>query len=129
MSRTCTKCKVAKPVSEFYPNKNGKDGFGTWCKKCNHANSSANAKKMREATLAYLGNQCVQCGFSDSRALHIDHVNGGGNKDRHERSWYMIYREILLGESDEKYQLLCANCNMIKRVVNKEYGIRRTVNL
>ena len=32
--KTCTKCKVEYPLSEFYKSKNGKDGKSTHCKTC-----------------------------------------------------------------------------------------------
>lgn len=84
------------------------------------------ARRLRAAAITMLGGLCVQCGFSDIRALQIDHVNGGGAEDRRSRgSWsnHHIYREILDTEGQSpKYQLLCANCNWIKRSISKEYG-------
>lgn len=41
--------------------------------------------------------RCTECGFSDVRALHLDHVDGrNGNKE------------------DYVFQCLCANCHNIK---------------
>ena len=34
-NKTCTDCKIEKPVSEFYLKKSGKHGVAAWCKKCN----------------------------------------------------------------------------------------------
>lgn len=34
MTKTCTKCHEAKPVSEFYPHRRMKDGYFTHCKTC-----------------------------------------------------------------------------------------------
>ena len=70
--------------------------------------------RLRSAVIAYLGGKCCQCGYSDPRALQIDHIDGGGNKDRSKRSWYKRYGDILSG-ADGGFQLLCANCNWIKR--------------
>lgn len=81
--------------------------------------------RIRSATLALLGGKCVQCGFSDVRALQIDHINGGGNKDRRSSGGPSTYYGIVqksFSNGDGKYQLLCANCNMIKRFVNKEHN-------
>ena len=68
----------------------------------------------RRRVLMELGPVCVQCGFSDVRALQVDHVNGGGAKDRRmkgqRRYWSRVGEEIGSG----KYQVLCANCNCIK---------------
>lgn len=65
-----------------------------------------------------LGGKCVRCGFSDSRALQLDHINGGGLRDK--RSTATRYRQILSGKSVGEFQLLCANCNWIKRAENGE---------
>ena len=82
-------------------------------------------KEIKIEIYRLLGNKCIRCGFSDVRALQIDHVHGGGNRKRKERkSDYLAYyryilKQIKLGSKD--YQLLCANCNWIKRWENKEY--------
>ncbi len=66
-----------------------------------------------------LGGICCRCGFSDSRALQIDHVDGEGSEDRRG-----IYRGKFLNKvlaASTGYQLLCANCNWIKRFENEEH--------
>ena len=35
---------------------------------------------LKKTLLEILGGVCVKCGFSDVRALQIDHINGGGFK-------------------------------------------------
>jgi len=34
LEKTCTKCKVSKPVSEFGKHRNLPDGLAKWCKLC-----------------------------------------------------------------------------------------------
>ena len=75
-------------------------------------------RALRAAALAHLGGVCCRCGFSDVRALQIDHVNGGGSKEHRAIRNDGIHRKVLAGEPG--YQLLCANCNWIKRVENGE---------
>ena len=145
MMKTCNDCLECLPVSEFFVYKNGY--LNSYCKKCHSKRSmkwrKENPEKVR-ASLAYhsekrkdyreqwrlerralvltlLGDCCAQCGFSDSRALQIDHINGGGNKERIQmKSNTKLYTKIL-SFGTYGYQLLCANCNWIKRVENKEY--------
>lgn len=77
--------------------------------------------RLRMAAIDILGGKCVRCGFSDNRALQIDHINGGGIKDVRNNiiSHYLrVVKSITANE--KKYQLLCANCNWIKRVENNE---------
>jgi len=76
----------------------------------------------RLALLEYMGNKCERCGFSDWRALQIDHINGGGVREQKEAphlknpmSYYLHIKA-----RPELYQLLCANCNWIKRYERKE---------
>src|SRR5438094_515100 len=38
--------------------------------------------KLRDDFLLVFGGKCVRCGFSDKRALQIDHVNGDGYIER-----------------------------------------------
>lgn len=79
----------------------------------------SNAKFWRLEALKKLGNKCVSCGYSDIRALHIDHVNNDGYKERNIRK--SLNRKIALELVDiNRYQLLCANCNWIKRLENNE---------
>ena len=78
---------------------------------------------LRIRVLDYLGGKCDKCGFSDSRALQVDHVNGRGAAERRKTDAYSIYLAVLRGKPG--YQLLCANCNWIKRVENNEVRRKR----
>nr|MDO8098602.1 hypothetical protein [Candidatus Njordarchaeota archaeon] len=70
-----------------------------------------------------LGNKCAQCGISDQRVLQIDHINGGGRRERMTfQSNYPYYSHVFeeLQQGSKDYQLLCANCNIIKLIESKE---------
>ena len=69
------------------------------------------------------GKKCVKCGFTDERALQFDHINGGGYSER--KSYLSNYTGMILlyyrdPNIKNKLQVLCANCNWIKRHENKE---------
>jgi len=71
--------------------------------------------------LEVLGGKCVVCGLDDWRVLQIDHINAGGFKDKKmitQGYWKQVIESFL--KKENKYQLLCANCNWIKRFENKE---------
>lgn len=74
--------------------------------------------KQRLKVLARLGNKCVRCGFSDIRALQIDHIEGGGSEEIRKYT-SQIYKRYL-ERNCEGLQLLCANCNWIKKFENNE---------
>jgi len=87
-----------------------------------------NYKKFREAILKRLGSICKRCGFADKRALQIDHVHGGGKREIGKGYSYVWFLKLLADPNlDKKYQLLCANCNWIKRAERREFTKRRTV--
>jgi hypothetical protein len=74
---------------------------------------SSRRRKRRQKLVEQFGNKCVKCGFDDPRALQFDHINsdsGGKNRD-YDRN--KLWNEI--EETPERFQLLCANCNTIKR--------------
>lgn len=82
-------------------------------------------KELRAEIFQRLGSVCSSCGFSDIRALQVDHVNGGGNKLRKDMGDIKHTKSILCSiiEGSKEYQILCANCNWIKRHTNKEIQI------
>jgi len=75
-------------------------------------------RQRRIDTIGAMGGSCFQCGFADRRALQIDHVNGGGTQERKKLSYMQQHKRAL--EFPEEYQLLCANCNWIKKTENNE---------
>ena len=46
--KTCTKCNVTKPYTEFYKHKGRKDGHNYWCKPCVASRTSATTKRKRK---------------------------------------------------------------------------------
>lgn len=71
-----------------------------------------------------LGNsKCKRCGFDDIRALQLDHVKGDGVNDR-KRFKNIQYMWLYYNEhpkiARKKLQVLCANCNWIKRSEKNE---------
>lgn len=82
-------------------------------------------KKIRDSILDLLGGVCVKCGFSDPRALAIDHCNGGGTAERKKcgGGYYRVVLDKIIAGSED-YQLLCCNCNQIKKVESGEERAR-----
>lgn len=81
--------------------------------------------KFRNMLFEILGGVvCVKCGFSDKRALHFDHKNGGGKQDRkkfnNSSSMFLLYYVSRPELAKQKLQVLCANCNFIKMHEEKE---------
>jgi len=80
-------------------------------------------RQIRKLALKKLGGKCVICGETDWRCLQIDHIHGGGTKERKKLDSRQICNKILkmsLEEVKKTYQLLCANHNFIKRYEKME---------
>ncbi len=141
--KRCSKCKQYKPLEEFHKNKSKVGGLSWWCKQCkNKKEKLIRAKytdkklaqrskaaneyyhKQRKLAIDILGGKCIRCGFSDIRALQIDHIHGDGYADRKKKSHWRHQHKFITERPEEakkKYQVLCANHNRIKAIENKEY--------
>ena len=80
-------------------------------------------KRIRERAINALGGKCAHCGFNDIRALHIDHIHGGGKDERESKRGTSYHYHILKRIESGDYQVLCANCNYIKVSENNERKI------
>lgn len=121
--KKCYSCKEVKLFSNFYRNTALKDGYQGDCKPCSDAKlrrAPSHPVNIRRQALTVLGVFCVHCGFDDIRVLQIDHINGGGFKERKALSARSIYNKVVRQETND-YQVLCINCNQIKRHVNDEF--------
>jgi hypothetical protein len=68
----CTACQHTLPTESFYPDKNTKDGYATYCKECARNKQEEYLKSLeerRQATPSHLKNKtCIRC----HRTLAID---------------------------------------------------------
>lgn len=76
-------------------------------------------RQHRDAVFEKLGRKCVRCGIDDQRVLCIDHVHGGGTKESRALGLIKLMKKVLDDEGGN-YQILCHNCNWIKRYENRE---------
>ena len=132
--KTCSTCKIEKPVSEFHKRSSNPDGLQGVCKKCRKKrsakwysdnkephNSKRKAWKQKRILdhtvllVEYLrAHPCVDCGEDDPMILDCDHVRG--DKVGHVTS--MLCRDLapwstILAEIG-KCEIRCANCHRKK---------------
>ena len=94
----------------------------------------AYSKRLRDETFRHYGNdeiRCAHCGESRLACLSIDHIAGGGNKHRKERKsggGINFYSWLKRQGFPKGYQVLCMNCQWVKRVTNNEVMLSRTVS-
>lgn len=90
-------------------------------RKARNIRNKQRRNELRHSIIVAMGSKCTACNFSDWRALQVDHIYGGGYKERKSIGWWGIAKKILAGNWQGQYQLLCANCNQIKRIENEEH--------
>jgi len=82
-----------------------------------YAAQSRKAKaREREKLFEIYGHECAICGFSDKRALTLDHRLNNGSDERKLLGERGVYRKAKAVFSPDEYQILCMNCQFIKRV-------------
>ena len=54
MNKTCFKCKIEKPITEFNRDKNKKSGLNTYCKKCGRIYIAEGLYKLRNTEDGFL---------------------------------------------------------------------------
>lgn len=69
-------------------------------------------------------NICKCCGEDEHYFLTIDHINGGGRKERNENKVYgaEFHRWLIKNNFPEGYQVLCFNCNCSKNRTYEHKG-------
>lgn len=84
-------------------------------------------KLLREEIFTHYSNgkpKCAKCGYSDSRALCLDHMNNDGAAHRKSlvKNSYRggnavaVYVDVKRRGFPDGFQVLCHNCNRIKEV-------------
>ncbi len=148
-TKTCIKCGIKKSLLKFDRHQTTKDKRQSWCRTCKNdyrrerrrlkigcnANEYENYRKQHLITCRrrntsyrqvviehYSPNVCCsKCGFNDIRALSIDHINGNGALHRKELGNKNIYQWLVENNFPSNFQILCMNCQFIKRHKENKY--------
>lgn len=129
--KTCSVCKLEKPLDEFQKRSSNKDGRTGMCKICKREYDNKyyktnyeyrkeyiqqNRALAREDASKYILNYllehpCIDCGESDPVVLEFDHVIG---KKRDNVSNLKRSSVIAVKEEIKKCEVRCANCHRKK---------------
>lgn len=123
--------RAGNPLYRWIIKNNFPEGFQTLCSNCNQTKSASGCPHLINTNPkdkwnrgikikclnAYGGCKCVHCGECKIEFLTLDHVFGGGKKDKRENKISNIYSYLrkLNYPNKDRYQVLCFNCNEIKR--------------
>lgn len=116
--KTCRDCGIELPLSEFYKNRNVRDGYLNQCKKCTVGRygpgRSARAKRDRlYFQQIKLERGCADCGYRENAvALDFDHLPGTEKKYR--VACMAGVSRALIDAEIAKCEVVCANCHRIR---------------
>ena len=116
----CRRCSVEYPHTDEYfdREKRSLSGLRSVCKKCRNEREKLFRRRHWLNFVGEYGGKCQCCGEKEVRFLTIEHLNGGGSDERR-RLGSNNQRSLLAhikkqGYPEDKYALLCFNCNLGK---------------
>lgn len=108
-TKKCNTCNKEKPLTEFYKQKDRKNG-STKCKTCFNDYCIARWKQRKKDAISYKGGKCEKCGIEDHYSIYAFHHIDSSTKTASWNkirlwSWSKVKTELDLCE------LLCHNCH------------------
>lgn len=125
--KRCTRCKVYRPLGDFFIDKSRVTRLSPYCFYCKRAYERQLRARRREDIFELLGHKCAQCGFDDKRALEVDHIFNDGAECRRKLKSnppHQLLKQIKasIAAGNPRFQILCCNCNRIKKVIHERFG-------
>lgn len=115
-SKTCSRCFINKPLTEFYPQKLAHRGY---CKTCTKE-LTLKTQLRHQTVLGFVKTTagCADCGYNTHfAALDFDHLPGTEKKFKlcstSCRSWASIWEEVM------KCEVVCSNCHRVRTMDRK----------
>lgn len=123
-TKVCSKCKIEKPITEFYKNKLKSDGLQSECKECHNNRHQSyysvnkekrleQKRKMRKEIHEYIvriksEEGCCICGLQDPACLDFHHI-----ADKKDTVSNIMKNNSLRRVKNEivKCVVICANCH------------------
>lgn len=120
--KECRKLKMRNQYKQDEVHKRKSEYQKKWVEKnrgkANEMAAKTRAKARWDCMVAYGGNppKCSCCGEKEYRFLQLDHINGGGNKDRIKYGAGIgLYCSLRKRKYPKGFRIFCANCNHAAR--------------
>ena len=134
--KECKICKEVKSITSFYlayKLEGKRPCYSSYCKTCSKKHGIENGKKGRLKVLQHYSNSvnpfCACCGEDEIVFLVVDHLKGGGLKDRMARggNGSAFYYNLIRHDFPSGYRILCHNCNHGVRLGKCPHQLKESV--
>jgi hypothetical protein len=112
--KKCSKCKIIKPVDEFYKDKYGNNGYGNWCKKCQLNHKKSLNFPLDTDLKEKLCSKCKIIKSIDNFTKNKINRNGYKSKCKQCISNYKKQFKYIPNENIKEKQ--CSKCNEVKPI-------------
>ena len=114
-TKVCSKCKLEKPLSEFYLHKEHKDGVMSMCKECFNKLCTDRWIKRKKHYIELLGGECEHCHIklNDTNYAIFDFHHKDPNTKEYSWTKLRLFSDSRVKKELSKCQLLCANCHRL----------------
>lgn len=114
--KTCIRCKLQKPITDFYKQADRKKG-SSFCKDCFNSYCVERWINKKKEAITYKGGKYNRCGYDQHyAALQFHHTDPSTKKfmwtKLRLKSWDKITSEL------DKCELLCANCHAVEHALS-----------
>ena len=114
--KTCTQCKLRKPLTEFYASTGHSQAKMCYCKSCFNQRCIKRWIKRKADAIVYKGSECIDCGLKFNGKNHPVFDFHHRDPTAKDFAWVKLRlrsRKEINSELD-KCDLLCANCHRMK---------------
>src|SRR3990167_2010786 len=134
--KECCRCREIKLITEFSKRNRTSDGLSSYCRECekienkklvdkyktsnnetfraNKAKASKkHSNKIKQTLFDVYGRKCACCGETTEEFLTLEHIKGQNGKKY--KSGYEAWKEAIKEYKPDLYEVLCMNCNFVKR--------------
>lgn len=114
----CNKCREVKSVADFIRSASTKTGYMNSCRKCYRVQMRPagveRTRRLRLEAISRYGGRCFCCGEWRYEFMAIDHINGGGNRERKTNAYGPgdgFVKWLKRSGWPAGFRIACHNCN------------------
>ena len=121
LMQKCSKCKIEKPINDFYSQKDHKRGIMCLCKNCFNSLCVKRWIERKKKYVRLIGGKCEYCGIelTESNYSIFDFHHIDSNSKEYTWTKLKLFSDSRILKELSKCKLLCANCHRLEHSNNQ----------